>query len=117
MASFPRKPPPDGDNIISAEEWIGDHDVRSEDRQLLLDAIMSAQERLVVIFSGCDPRSGAEIPPAVPIGELLRCAGYHGPHRGRRADPEQDHHAAPVAAVRCANFAPGEPRLPDGIQL
>jgi exodeoxyribonuclease V gamma subunit len=68
---FPRKPPPDGDNIINAEEWIGDHDLRSEDRQLLLDAIMSAQERLVVIFAGCDPRSGAEIPPAVPIGELL----------------------------------------------
>jgi exodeoxyribonuclease V gamma subunit len=45
--------------------------VRSEDRQLLLDAVMSAQERLVVIFAGCDPRSGAEIPPAVPIGALL----------------------------------------------
>jgi exodeoxyribonuclease V gamma subunit len=68
---FPRRESPDGDNLIRAEEWIGDHDVRSEDRQLLLDAIMSAQERLVVIFAGCDPRSGAEIPPAVPIGELL----------------------------------------------
>jgi exodeoxyribonuclease V gamma subunit len=68
---FPRRPPPDGDNIISAEECVGDHDVRSEDRQLLLDAIMSARERLVVIFAGSDPRSGAEIPPAVPIGELL----------------------------------------------
>jgi exodeoxyribonuclease V gamma subunit len=68
---FPRKPPPDGDNILADEEWIGDQDVRSEDRQLLLDAIMSARERLVVIFAGCDPRSGAAIPPAVPIGELL----------------------------------------------
>ncbi|HET9778006.1 MAG TPA: exodeoxyribonuclease V subunit gamma, partial [Propionibacteriaceae bacterium] len=68
---FPRRQPPDGDNILSAEECVGDHDVRSEDRQLLLDAIMSAQERLVVIFAGCDPRSGAEIPPAVPIGALL----------------------------------------------
>ncbi len=68
---FPRRPPPDGDNIVSDEEWIGDHDVRSEDRQLLLDAVMSARERLVIIFSGADPRSGAEIPPAVPIGELL----------------------------------------------
>jgi exodeoxyribonuclease V gamma subunit len=68
---FPRKPPPDGDNIIGDEECIGDHDVRSEDRQLLLDAIMSAQERLVVIFAGRDPHSGVEIPPAVPIGELL----------------------------------------------
>jgi exodeoxyribonuclease V gamma subunit len=68
---FPRKPAADGDNIVSDEEWIGDHDVRSEDRQLLLDAVMSTQERLVVIFAGSDPRSGAEIPPAVPIGELL----------------------------------------------
>jgi exodeoxyribonuclease V gamma subunit len=68
---FPRRPAPDGDNLVTDEEWIGDHDVRSEDRQLLLDAVMSARERLVVIFGGSDPRSGAEIPPAVPIGELL----------------------------------------------
>jgi exodeoxyribonuclease V gamma subunit len=68
---FPRRPPSDGDNITNDEEWIADRDVRSEDRQLLLDAIMSARERLVVIFAGADPRSGAEIPPAVPIGELL----------------------------------------------
>jgi len=68
---FPRRPEPDGDNIIGDDEWIGDHDVRSEDRQLLLDAIMSARERLVVIFAGADPRSGTNIPPAVPIGELL----------------------------------------------
>ena len=68
---FPRRPEPDGDNLIGNDEWIGDHDVRSEDRQLLLDAIMSARERLVVIFAGADPRSGSEIPPAVPVGELL----------------------------------------------
>ena len=68
---FPRHPEPDGDNLIGNDEWIGDHDVRSEDRQLLLDAIMSARERLVVIFAGADPRSGSEIPPAVPVGELL----------------------------------------------
>ena len=68
---FPRRPEPDGDNIVGDEEWIGDHDVRSEDRQLLLDAVMSARDRLVVIFAGADPRSGSEIPTAVPIGELL----------------------------------------------
>ncbi|HVD18213.1 MAG TPA: exodeoxyribonuclease V subunit gamma [Propionibacteriaceae bacterium] len=68
---FPRRPEPDGDNIIRDDERIGDHDVRSEDRQLLLDAIMSARERLVLIFAGADPRSGSDIPPAVPIGEML----------------------------------------------
>jgi exodeoxyribonuclease V gamma subunit len=104
---FPRQPPPDGDNIISAEECIGDHDVRSEDRQLLLDAIMSAQERLVVIFAGSDPRSGAEIPPAVPIGELLDALDT----TARTEDGAQIRTKIttrhPLQPFDVANFAPG----------
>jgi exodeoxyribonuclease V gamma subunit len=104
---FPRRPPPEGDNIISAEECIGDHDVRSEDRQLLLDAIMSAQERLVVIFAGSDPRSGAEIPPAVPIGELLDALDT----TARTEDGAQVRSKIttrhPLQPFDVANFAPG----------
>ena len=104
---FPRQPPPDGDNIMSAEECIGDHDVRSEDRQLLLDAIMSAQERLVVIFAGSDPRSGAEIPPAVPIGELLDALDT----TARTEDGAQIRYKIttrhPLQPFDVANFAPG----------
>jgi exodeoxyribonuclease V gamma subunit len=104
---FPRRPPPDGDNIISAEECIGDHDVRSEDRQLLLDAIMSAQEQLVVIFAGSDPRSGAEIPPAVPIGELLDALDT----TARTEDGAQIRTKIttrhPLQPFDVANFAPG----------
>ena len=104
---FPRQPPPDGDNIMSAEECIGDHDVRSEDRQLLLDAIMSAQERLVVIFAGSDPRSGAEIPPAVPIGELLDALDT----TARTEDGAQIRSKIttrhPLQPFDVANFAPG----------
>ena len=69
--TFPRRLSPDGDDIIETDPWVGDRDPRSEDRQLLLDAILAAEERLLVVYSGADPRSGAEIPPAVPIGELL----------------------------------------------
>ncbi len=68
---FPRHTSIDGDDIVAAQPWIGDRDPRTEDRQLLLDAIMSAEERFVVIYSGADPRTGAAKPPAVPIGELL----------------------------------------------
>ena len=104
---FPRQPPPDGDNIMSAEECIGDHNVRSEDRQLLLDAIMSAQERLVVIFAGSDPRSGAEIPPAVPIGELLDALDT----TARTEDGAQIRSKIttrhPLQPFDVANFAPG----------
>jgi exodeoxyribonuclease V gamma subunit len=68
---FPRPARLDGDDIRTADEWVGDRSERSEDRQLLLDAIMAAEDRLVVIYTGRDPRSGKATPPAVPISELV----------------------------------------------
>src|SRR5262249_13577700 len=50
---------------------LGERDPRSEDRQLLLDALLAAGERLIVTFSGNDERTNAPRPPAVPVGELL----------------------------------------------
>jgi exodeoxyribonuclease V gamma subunit len=68
---FPRRFPPDGDDLVAREEHVGDRDPRSEDRQLLLDALLAAQAHLVVTYSGRDERTNAALPPAVPIGELL----------------------------------------------
>jgi exodeoxyribonuclease V gamma subunit len=62
---------PDGDDVLAREPLVGERDPRSEDRQLLLDAICAATEHLVVVHSGADERSGARRPPAVPLGELL----------------------------------------------
>ena len=69
--SFPRHGAPDGDDIIQRSPMVGDHDVRSEDRQLLLDALLAAGDHLVVTYSGRDERTNASRPPCVPIGELL----------------------------------------------
>lgn len=69
--TFPRRTRADGDDVLAADPWVGDRDRRSEDRQLLLDAIMCATDHLVVLYSGADPRTGAVRPPAVPVGELL----------------------------------------------
>ena len=69
--SFPRQGIRDGDDILVREPWVGERDPRSEDRQLFLDAIGAAEEHLVITYSGADERTGAEIPPAVPLGELL----------------------------------------------
>ena len=68
---FPRSVRLDGDDIAADQPWVGDRDPRSEDRQLLLDAVLAAQERLLVIFAGTDPRTGEPTPPAVPVGALL----------------------------------------------
>jgi len=68
---FPRKIDVDDDDIVAADARVGDRDPRSEDRQLLLDALLAAEDHLVVTYSGRDERTNAERPPAVPIGELL----------------------------------------------
>ncbi len=68
---FPRAGQPDGDDVLATDPWIGDRDPRSEDRQLMLDAIMAATDELMVIYSGADPRTNAIKPPSVPVGELI----------------------------------------------
>ena len=69
--AFPRAGVDDGDDVLARDPRVGERDPRSEDRQLLLDAVCAATEHLVVLYSGADPRTGARRPPAVPLGELL----------------------------------------------
>jgi exodeoxyribonuclease V gamma subunit len=68
---FPRHTARDGDDLILGDPWTGDRDARSEDRQLLLDALLAATDRLLITYSGRDERTNLERPPAVPVGELL----------------------------------------------
>ncbi|MCW0215322.1 MAG: exodeoxyribonuclease V subunit gamma [Pseudonocardia sp.] len=68
---FPRTGTPDGDDVLARDPRVGERDPRSEDRQLLLDALGAATEHLVIVASGADERSGARRPPSVPLGELL----------------------------------------------
>jgi exodeoxyribonuclease V gamma subunit len=69
--SFPRHIERDGDDLTARDQRVGDRDARSEDRQLLLDALLAARDHLVVTYSGRDERSNLRRPPAVPVGELL----------------------------------------------
>jgi len=74
--SFPRHIERDGDDLTARDPMVGDRDVRSEDRQLLLDALLAAREHLVITYSGRDERSNRVRPPAVPVGELLDVADH-----------------------------------------
>jgi exodeoxyribonuclease V gamma subunit len=69
--AFPRQPALDGDDILLSDPLTGERDGRSEDRQLLLDAILSARDHLVITYTGADERTNSVRPPAVPVGELL----------------------------------------------
>ena len=68
---FPRTSSADGDDVLARNPLTGERDLRSEDRQLFLDAILAARETLVVTYTGANEHTGAVRPPAVPLGELL----------------------------------------------
>lgn len=69
--AFPRTVVPDGDDVLARDPLIGERDARSEDRQLLLDAIMATTEHLVITYTGADDRTNEPRPPCVPLAELL----------------------------------------------
>jgi exodeoxyribonuclease V gamma subunit len=92
--SFPRHIERDGDDLTAARPRVGDRDVRSEDRQLLLDALLAARDHVVVTFTGRDERSNLPRPPAVPVGELLGVIDHTVRTPNRRArDAIVIHHA------------------------
>jgi exodeoxyribonuclease V gamma subunit len=68
---FPRQGAVDGDDVLARDPMTGERDARSEDRQLLLDAVMAASQTLVVTYTGANEVSGRPRPPAVPLGEVL----------------------------------------------
>jgi exodeoxyribonuclease V gamma subunit len=71
---FPRRDTVDGDDVLARRARTGERDVRSEDRQLFLDALLAATEHVVITYTGANESSGARRPPAVPLGELLDAA-------------------------------------------
>ena len=101
--AFPRAGVDDGDDVLARAPRVGERDVRSEDRQLLLDALGAATEHLVVLYSGADARTGARRPPAVPLGELLDAvAATAGP--GALGHVVVRH---PLQPFDARNFTPG----------
>jgi len=117
---YPRSPVVDGDDVLARRPRVGERDVRSEDRQLLLDAVMAANERFVAIYSGFDERNGSRRPPAVPLHELIavasRTATAPGDETrgggGAPAEPSFVRHH-PLQAFDERNFRPDGP-LPGG---
>ncbi len=68
---FPRRGAADGDDALARDPLTGERDVRSEDRQLLLDAINAASDTVVITYTGFSDSSGQHRPPSVPLVELL----------------------------------------------
>jgi exodeoxyribonuclease V gamma subunit len=102
---FPRRVHRDGDDLILQDPHVGDRDPRTEDRQMLLDALMAATERLIVTYTGNDERTNLRRPPAVPVGELLDAVD----RTVRAGAREQVVIRHPLQPFDPRNFVPPEP--------
>ncbi|HWE54250.1 MAG TPA: hypothetical protein VG435_01990, partial [Acidimicrobiales bacterium] len=106
--AFPRHPEVDGDDLLLAAPRVGDRDARSEDRQLLLDALLAASDHLIITYSGRDERTNRVRPPCAPVSELLdvvdATAGTVDGRAGRQAVVV--HH--PLQPFDPRNFIPGD---------
>jgi exodeoxyribonuclease V gamma subunit len=100
---FPRTTVSDGDDALARDPLTGERDARSEDRQLLLDAVLAAGETLIVTYTGANEHSGQERPPAVPLGELLDTVERMAP--GARDQVLVRH---PLQPFDVRNFVPDE---------
>lgn len=123
---FPRASAAEGDDVLAREPLLGERDPRSEDRQMLLDAILAARDALLVFHTGADPVSGAHRPPAIPVAELLDALRAHAgaaamprvvtrhplqsfDRRNFRADQPFSFDTAALAGA-CAADGPAQPR-------
>ncbi len=104
---FPRRTRRDGDDLLLADPHVGDRDPRTEDRQMLLDALMAATERLIITYTGADERTNLRRPPAVPVGELLDVVDRRvRSETGSPRDQIVVHH--PLQPFDPRNFVPGK---------
>ena len=105
---FPRLGVVDGDDALARDPMTGERDIRSEDRQLLLDAIGAATEKLVITYTGANEYSGQERPPAVPLAELLDTLDITTPNKVRNTILVKH----PLQPFDTRNVIPGE-LIPD----
>ncbi len=106
--AFPPRSVVDGDDVLARDPHLGERDPRSEDRQLLLDALCAAGDHLVVTYGVRDARTGVEVPPAVPLGELLDALDLTAQTADGRPAREAVVVEHPLQPFHARNFRPDE---------
>lgn len=102
--AFPRTPTPLGDDVLARTPLVGERDAAGEDRQLFLDAVLSATEHLVITYTGASEHTGRPLPPATPVGELLDQLDRTVPGADVRAHVTVHH---PLQSFDVRSFTPG----------
>lgn len=69
--AFPRRQRRTAFDLIALEPRRGDREVRVDDRQLLLDTLLCAEDRLLLSYVGRSQVDNGELAPSIVVAELL----------------------------------------------
>lgn len=68
---FPRRDQPQPFDLMAQQRRAGDRSVRLDDRQLFLEALLAARERLHLCFVGRSQKDDSPCAPSIVLAELL----------------------------------------------
>ncbi|GAB3746884.1 exodeoxyribonuclease V subunit gamma [Lysobacter olei] len=108
---FPRAPGGSGLDPMAHDRRLGDRDVRSDDRYLFLETVMSAREVLHLSYVGEGAHDGKPRNPAAPLAELLAALDEHAGLRGDESAERPWHVRHPLQPFDARYFDGGDPRL------
>ncbi|MCC6928088.1 MAG: exodeoxyribonuclease V subunit gamma [Gemmatimonadaceae bacterium] len=92
---FPRRDRRSAFDLLEQERRPGDRDLRSDDRQLFLDTLMAAGDRLILAYAGRAVSDNSVRAPSVVLDELLDHVG----RRAVRVPADEDDDVARCALV------------------
>ena len=104
---YPRQKSRPGFHLISQRRLLGDADPADQDRYVLLEALLSARDQLLITWSCRDDRTGAELPPPAPLRHWLDWLAQVLP--GGAASLQVQHPASPLERT---NFLAQQQRPP-----
>ena len=68
---FPRQRQRPGFHLLEQQRRLGDPNPADQDRYVLLEALLSARDHLLICWSSRDERTGEPLPPATPVRQWL----------------------------------------------
>jgi exodeoxyribonuclease V gamma subunit len=71
IASFPRRGTPHSFDLMRQNTRLGDRSLRDDDRQLFLETLLAARDRLIFTWVGNSQQDGSSCAPSVVLSELL----------------------------------------------
>lgn len=104
---YPRQRPRPGFHLLEQQRRLGDPNPADQDRYVLLEALLSARDHLLVTWSNRDPRKGEKLPPATPVRQWLEWLQGQLPCQGQGLVVEH-----PANPLDRANFQPIGERPP-----